>query len=89
MSAVSDQAVSAPAEGAVAEGSRSPARRAGPRGWLMRRLLLVADLSGLILAFALGVAVDAGEPLFHASAAPWEIAIFVASLPLWIILARL
>jgi exopolysaccharide biosynthesis polyprenyl glycosylphosphotransferase len=57
------------------------------RGWLMRRLLLAADLGGLLLAFAVA------QSLVPAGAADtvegrWEIALFVASLPFWVVLAR-
>jgi len=55
------------------------------RGWLVRRLLLVADLLGLSLAFL--VLVGVSETLGRNA---WlEFGIFVASLPAWIVAAKL
>jgi exopolysaccharide biosynthesis polyprenyl glycosylphosphotransferase len=60
-----------------------------PRGWLMRRLLLAVDVVGLTTAFVLALAVA------PATTGPdrvemWsEIALFVLSLPFWVVLARL
>jgi exopolysaccharide biosynthesis polyprenyl glycosylphosphotransferase len=60
------------------------------RGWLIRRMLLLADLVGLSLAFAVA------ESLFSQSATSpdhvppmSEILLFVGSLPLWIVVAKL
>jgi exopolysaccharide biosynthesis polyprenyl glycosylphosphotransferase len=51
------------------------------RGWLIRRMLVVADLVGLSLAFVLVSAVTGFE---------WQVfGACMASLPLWIVLARL
>jgi exopolysaccharide biosynthesis polyprenyl glycosylphosphotransferase len=54
----------------------------------MRRLLLVADLIGLVVAYV--IAVKVAEPASTADRVGpgWEIALFVASLPLWVLLAR-
>jgi exopolysaccharide biosynthesis polyprenyl glycosylphosphotransferase len=59
------------------------------RGWVVRRMLLLADLLGLLGAFALA-------ELFSAIGAPWdrfdrsdEILIFLATLPGWIIMMKL
>ena len=89
MSAVSqDAAAAAPANEAVPHGVS--ALRLRPRGWLMRRLLLIADVAGLLAAFALALVLASG-----ASAASdavdqrWELALFVISLPLWIVLMRI
>jgi exopolysaccharide biosynthesis polyprenyl glycosylphosphotransferase len=59
-----------------------------PRGWLMRRLLLVADVIGLMSAFLLATAVGPATPAADRVSVWWEIALFVASLPLWVFLAR-
>jgi exopolysaccharide biosynthesis polyprenyl glycosylphosphotransferase len=65
--------------------------RAAPqirRGWLVRRALLAADVCGLLVAFF------ATEAIFHESLggriglAP-ESAIFLASLPVWVVAAKL
>jgi exopolysaccharide biosynthesis polyprenyl glycosylphosphotransferase len=60
------------------------------RGWLVRRMLVLADLAGLGLAFALAVA------LFRTTVGPtdpvgWEheVPLFIATLPGWVLLARL
>lgn len=58
------------------------------RGWLVRRVLLLADVSALAFAFALT------ELLFHRPAAVedvgplLELAIFVALLPVWVVAAK-
>ena len=59
------------------------------RGWLMRRLLLAADVLGLVVAYvvALELAPPASTP--DRVAPVWEMAIFVATLPLWVLLARI
>jgi exopolysaccharide biosynthesis polyprenyl glycosylphosphotransferase len=59
-----------------------------PRGWLMRRLLLVADVIGLMSAFLLALAVGPATSAADRVSVWWEIALFVASLPLWVFLAR-
>lgn len=68
---------------------RARARRPTSRGWLLRRLLLLADLVGLSLAFLLAVLI-AGGVEGHGSLAPGlEVAIFVTSLPLWLVAAKI
>jgi exopolysaccharide biosynthesis polyprenyl glycosylphosphotransferase len=66
------------------------ARARGRRGRLVRRMLMLADLGGLALAFALAVA------LFRTRVGPTdpvgrehEIPLFIATLPGWLLLARL
>jgi exopolysaccharide biosynthesis polyprenyl glycosylphosphotransferase len=61
-----------------------------PRGWLMRRLLLAADLAGLTAAFLFALAV-ASPPAAVGDrvSSGRELALFAASLPFWVILARL
>ena len=60
------------------------------RGWLVRRMLLAADLVGLTVAFLLA------QFLFPASAAQpdrvspvSELLLFLATLPVWIVVAKL
>jgi exopolysaccharide biosynthesis polyprenyl glycosylphosphotransferase len=60
------------------------------RGWLVRRMLVVADIVGLVVAFALAIAlfrhrVGPDDPV----GAHHEIMLFIATLPGWILLARL
>jgi exopolysaccharide biosynthesis polyprenyl glycosylphosphotransferase len=69
--------------------------RAGPvrhRGWLIRRLLLLADLFGLVAAFAIA------ETLFSPTTASSsydavdqfnESLLFLATLPVWVLVAKL
>ena len=55
------------------------------RGWLLRRLLLAADIVALTLAFLLAVVLTQGS-----GADTWvEFGIFLATLPLWVIAAKL
>ena len=66
---------------------RSRRRR---RGWIVRRMLILADSLGLTLAFALAVAlywerVGNEDPVGHGR----EILVFLATLPGWILLAKL
>jgi exopolysaccharide biosynthesis polyprenyl glycosylphosphotransferase len=60
------------------------------RGWLIRRVLLLADLVGLVAAFALAELLfglgSAGERGFDLAI---ETAAFLATLPAWILTARL
>ncbi|MEX2612244.1 MAG: hypothetical protein WD380_01590, partial [Gaiellaceae bacterium] len=58
------------------------------RGWLMRRLLLIADVIGLLGAFLLALALFSPTPIVDEVEGRWEAALFVASLPLWVFLAR-
>ena len=58
------------------------------RGWLVRRLLLVADLAGLLLAFALAEAIQGRGADGHLH--EWkEIVLFVCTLPGWIVVTKL
>jgi exopolysaccharide biosynthesis polyprenyl glycosylphosphotransferase len=67
----------------VVVGSRVPARR---RGWLVRRALLVADVSALVLAFLLArlIAPDSGD-----ASATLEFGVLLLMLPLWVVAAKL
>ncbi len=59
------------------------------RSWLLRRLLLTADLAGLSLAF-LGATLIVGGVEGHGQLAPWaEVGLFLATLPVWIVAAKL
>ena len=78
----------APRHGSIGQISKSD--RAKTRGWLVRRALLSADMLGLTIAFALSVSVfgTGGAPVdrFNGLA---EVFIFLATLPVWIIAAKL
>lgn len=54
----------------------------------MRRLLLVADVVGLTTAFLLALWLSSSASVIDEVEMRWEIVIFVLSLPLWILLAR-
>ena len=54
----------------------------------MRRLLLVADLIGLAGAYVVAMYLAPPDSTLDRVAPGWEIALFVASLPLWVLLAR-
>jgi exopolysaccharide biosynthesis polyprenyl glycosylphosphotransferase len=60
------------------------ARRPVGRGWLVRRLLLAGDLLGLSLGFLLAALASEGE----LSAAWVHFAIFLVSLPAWVVAAK-
>jgi exopolysaccharide biosynthesis polyprenyl glycosylphosphotransferase len=63
------------------------AQRVGKhRGWLVRRVLLVADVLGLSLAF---VAVESFFPPGGEIGQRGEVMVFLATLPAWIIVAKL
>jgi exopolysaccharide biosynthesis polyprenyl glycosylphosphotransferase len=72
---------------AAVDGSAAKIER--PRGWLMRRLLLAADLVGLTTAFLLAMAVAPPAAVADRVSSTAEIALFIASLPFWVILARM
>jgi exopolysaccharide biosynthesis polyprenyl glycosylphosphotransferase len=58
------------------------------RGWLVRRMLLLADVLGLLLAFA--IAETLYPHVLGGRSASWlEAAVFVASVPAWIVIAKL
>jgi exopolysaccharide biosynthesis polyprenyl glycosylphosphotransferase len=61
-------------------------RRARPRrrGWLVRRALVIADVSGLIAAFAVAQATFSGSVRSH----PAEWAALIAMLPPWILIVK-
>ena len=85
MSAVSPEAVAASADYAAL---REPTWRSS-RGWLMRRLLLLADIVGLVAAFVVAQRIVAAPTPVDTVVPQWELVLFCASLPLWVILARL
>ena len=65
-------------------------RTGHPRGWLIRRTLLVADVLGLTLAVVFAELVNAGhQPGHDLVARTWEVGIAAAMLPLWVFCAKL
>ncbi len=70
-------------------GRAAAARRARPRGWVVRRALLAADIVGLTFSFAVTESIYGDitrQETFSTSA---EIGLFVLTLPVWILLAKL
>src|SRR5581483_11189872 len=66
----------------------SPARGGRDRGWLVRRVLLGADVAGLTAAFLTAAELFPASGR-HDSVGPWdERVIFLATLPFWAVLAR-
>jgi exopolysaccharide biosynthesis polyprenyl glycosylphosphotransferase len=55
----------------------------------MRRLLLAADVVGLMAAYVLALDLAPATSVRDAVALRWEIVLFAASLPLWVVLARI
>ena len=88
MSAVSEDAI------AVAQGDRrlheidASWAKGGRRGWLMRRLLLLADVIGLVTSYVVAIAVAAPAAPADRVGPGWEIVLFVATIPFWVLLAR-
>jgi exopolysaccharide biosynthesis polyprenyl glycosylphosphotransferase len=90
VSSVQQEAIAPIAREALV-GDRAFAPRAPvdmPRGWLMRRLLLAADVIGLTSAFLLALSVGPATAVADQVDVRWAVALFVASLPLWVFLAR-
>ncbi len=78
------------ANGPALPSATSVARGARRRGWLVRRLLVLADASGLSLAFLLAIAIfDTRVGPTDAVPRSQEILLFVLTLPGWLLLARL
>jgi exopolysaccharide biosynthesis polyprenyl glycosylphosphotransferase len=59
------------------------------RGWLVRRMLLAADLIGLTAAFVISLAALGGSGPTDVVSDRTELAIFLLSLPAWILVANL
>jgi exopolysaccharide biosynthesis polyprenyl glycosylphosphotransferase len=58
------------------------------RGWLMRRMLLVADLVGLMAAFGIAQIWEQATGNDHVSATA-EYVVLLLSLPVWVVVAKL
>lgn len=59
------------------------------RGWLVRRMLVLADLVGLTLAFLAATVIFEPDGRSDAVASQIELVVFLVSLPAWVIVARL
>jgi FlaA1/EpsC-like NDP-sugar epimerase len=59
------------------------------RGWLIRRLLLLADVIGLTAAFAIVEALYPGQRSVGHVRLHTEILLFMLTLPLWVVVAKL
>jgi exopolysaccharide biosynthesis polyprenyl glycosylphosphotransferase len=55
----------------------------------MRRLLLCADVIGLVVAYLVALVLVPPETSIDSVSPTWEIALFLGSLPLWVLLARI
>src|SRR5581483_9592266 len=60
-----------------------------PRGWLIRRALLAADVIGLVLAFAVTENIFGGITKGQSFSTRAEVGLFLLTLPVWILLAKL
>jgi len=68
---------------------RQAARRPLRRGWLLRRGLMMADIFGLSVAFGLAMLLDPNHGAGGDIGLTAQIAVFVASLPGWVIVAKM
>ncbi len=69
---------------------RRASGKARRRGWLMRRMLVLADVVALAATFALvELAFGAGSSAHHHFGAGLEYAVLLATIPGWILIARL
>ena len=74
-----------PQERGVARSERDVKAGSHRRGWLVRRALLAADVTALLLAFVLADLIGAGSD----RARPAEVALFVLTIPVWVVAAKL
>jgi exopolysaccharide biosynthesis polyprenyl glycosylphosphotransferase len=59
------------------------------RGWLVRRMLVLADLVGLTLAFLAATFIFEQDGRSNAVSMPVELLVFCLSLPVWVVVAKL
>jgi exopolysaccharide biosynthesis polyprenyl glycosylphosphotransferase len=69
--------------------TRRKSSRPRRRGWVMRRLLLGADILGLTLAFSAATLLYGNQGAADQLGGTGELAAFLASLPIWVLLAKL
>jgi len=68
---------------------RARNRRHVRRGWLVRRLLLAADVTGLLAAFFATELLFAGQEVAGGTTFGFRVAVFAVSLPVWVVAAKL
>jgi exopolysaccharide biosynthesis polyprenyl glycosylphosphotransferase len=68
---------------------RERSARGQRRGWLVRRMLAFADVIGLTVAFVFSLLVFAGHGEANVVSDATEILIFLGTVPLWLVAARL
>lgn len=73
----------------IGVGRAFAARPARPRGWLIRRALLGADVVGLLIAFAATENIFGVVTRYQAFSTRAEIGLFLVTLPAWVLLAKL
>src|SRR5262249_10557691 len=90
VSAVSQDAMTvSQSETVVHEVDRSWSPVGRRRGWLMRRLLLCADVIGLLTGYLVAMWLIPAAPGSDTVHPSWEVVLFAATLPLWVLLARI
>ena len=78
-----------PLDGLKAEAAEHAAARGHyRRGWLVRRVLLVSDIVALLGAFLVVELFFQGSTVVDRIGIRWEAPIFVATLPLWVVAAK-
>ncbi|GIU94467.1 MAG: UDP-phosphate galactose phosphotransferase [Gaiellaceae bacterium] len=88
MSAVTGEATALSHTEALASPQVMPRRRGSRRGWILRRLLLAADLVGLVVAFGLALLFEPALRDVDEVTPRVELLLFVLTLPLWVLLFR-
>ena len=76
------------AEGLKAGSGEHPAARRHRRGWLVRRVLLASDIVALLAAFFVVEFLFQGNAVVDRIGIRWEAPIFLATLPVWVIAAK-
>jgi exopolysaccharide biosynthesis polyprenyl glycosylphosphotransferase len=89
VSAVSHDAAVTPQSEIIRTETLVSGRVSGRRGWLMRRLLFAADLAGLVASYGLGMILVPPTGPSDTVVPAWEVVLFVASLPLWVLLFQM
>ncbi len=76
-------------EQSIGVGRSFALREARPRGWLIRRALLAADILSLVFAFSVTEAIYGDVTRRESFGTSAEIALFLLTLPVWVLLAKL
>jgi exopolysaccharide biosynthesis polyprenyl glycosylphosphotransferase len=84
-----EQDTVAVSQGGPAVEHEPPRSRSRRRGWLMRRLLLGADVMGLLAAYSVAMEIAPAAASTTDRIYPsWEFLLFAATMPVWILLLR-